>query len=765
MRFGAVLALVIVGLSGPVGAVVKAHRCPDGQFVVDGPLFAVTQMPSATDAIVIAGRQVSIASGCDARRAKQLVRTRKGTRLQVRWRQCGEAARVRLKGVISKDCTHFTGTLNAKGIGEKTLVGILDPKPPPELNDGVPVTETFDCGGSAALDAVETLCQLFGVSPCVSQSHTCTKVQRQLFTGTRLVNAPGDGQWNGRGGTGDVMADALLCTLRELSPELGGPITSTPAVISLGPLGNLSVTQEVGFTGFDRLRERFEGYRRIVVDMPVIGQAQAISQPIVFDKLASNAFPLAAGNYPIQFAYALDVASEDTEKILTFTPPGFQVATPLGPVTVSPSFAYGRRSAVVAAPYENANLANDIDSLYVAQPWTVRLFDLYGMTPGLANTATETTVANFASRRSGWASQLGFGTRGAVLGESPWAPPPSGRITRPDADLTMPRSDVEAVPSVYVNAHADVKWPSNPYDLLPSWVTSIPFLNPPIAQLSVSPTVDVGVLGELFAALGEGADHFQPQEFRFSSRRLSTMALLAGTGAVGLFRVDAGVRISVTADFPFPVGSQTFVDVDKKFPIPLASDAKTGNVDTAGAVALDDGSPSFPPVVSALQTFKGLHAGADEVQAFIDACYAPQELAPQPIPAPAPTPGHPADLLNGAEWPCNICVYTAGNPTGSLTSIKQQYEAGRAMHPEWPPWPASVPDEWIQVLVPAGTAPVWKCNHYWDTGCYDLCSFDPVSHALAVVKGPSEIIPLLPPTPDYDDERALLNECDYEPPA
>lgn len=758
----AVMAIAVV--STTAYAVVKAHKCPDGQIVVDGPLLAVTPLPSRADAIAIAGRTVSIASGCEAHRAK-FTRTRKGTRLRARWRRCGDVARVRLRGVIDKDCKRFTGTFVAKGLSEKTLAALFEPTLPPALNDGLPVTATFDCGSSTLLDAVETLCSLFGVSPCVSQSHTCLDVQRQMFAGTRLKDAPIAGlQWNGRGGTSDLMADSLLCTLRELSPELGGPISSTPAAINLGPLGTLSVTQEVGFTSFDRLRERFEGYRRIVVDMPVVGQAQAITQPIVFDKVARVGIQ-SAGSYAIQFAYGLNVEAEDTEKILSFSPPGFEVATPLGPVTVSPVFTYGRRSAVVAAPYKDGNLANDIGSLFAGQPWKVRLLDLYGTNPGMANTASETTPANFASQRGGWASQLGFGTRGAVLGQASWTPPGSGAITRPDADLTMPRSDVEALPSAYVNAHADVKWPSDPYDLLPSWVASIPFLDPPFAQLSVSPTVEVGVLGELFASISEGADHHQPQEFRFSSRRLSSMALIAGTGAVGLFRVDAGVRISVTADFPFPIGPKTFVDIDKKFPIPLASDVKTGPVATAGAASLDDGGPSFPPAVQALQTFKGFHYGAGAVQDFIDACYAPQELAVQVIPQPQPVPGNKADLLKGAEWPCNICVYTANHPGLDLTSIKQQYEAARISHPEWPPWPAGAPAEWVEVLVPASTTPVWKCNHFYDTGCYDLCAFNPVTQQLTVVKGPDDILPLLPPTPDYDDERALLNFCDYDPPA
>jgi len=353
-----------------------------------------------------------------------------------------------------------------------------------------------------------------------------------------------------------------------------------------------------------------------------------------------------------------------------------------------------------------------------------------------------------------------------VLGQPWWTPPGSGQITRPDEDLLTPRSEDEASPSAYVSASAKVSWPSDPHEILPSWVFQIPFLAPPVAQLTVEPRVQAGVGTQLLIGADEATDHRATGEFDFESLRRSTGFLLAGANAVGLFTVDAGVRLSVTADFPFPIGSTTFLDVDKKFPIPIAGSGSAGPVRTAAATAADFATPAIPQALNLLQPFKGgLLNGPAATNAFIEQCYAPDALTPQPIPQSDPVPGNPADLMKGAEWPCNICIYTKGHPQLDLTTIKLQYDAARVGHPEWPLWPATIPVSWVQVLVPASTPPTWKCDTYDNTGCYDICTWNPETAALAVVREPKQIVPLLPPTPAYDDERFLLNGCDRPPPA
>jgi hypothetical protein len=758
------LLLALLLLAGPAEAV-QAKKCPDGQFVVDGPaLIESAQAGLRFDAIALEGKKVSIASGCEPRRAT-LRRNRNGTKLRVRWSACGALRQVRLRAQIDEDCLHLAGTLQAKGLGEKSLAGLFEPKAPPELYGGeaVEVGSGTECDTSLVLDAIEALCALTGASPCVSQTAECSPYRRYLFTGTRLANAPAPtGQWNGRGGSGDPMADAVLCSLRELSPELGGPIAST-ASVPLGPLGNVSVRQEVGFRSFDRLRERFEGYRRVEVEMPVVGSAQAVAQTFVFDKVGFTGGGLAAGSYPIQHAFALDAQSEDKTRVLTFTPPGFVVATPFGIVTVAPAFTYGARTAVVASPYDG-NALRDVPSLFVAD-WSLRLHDLYGIGPGLESTAAYTGPGNFASQRGGFSSQLGLGTRGTVLGQVPWAPPSSGPILRPDEDLLAPRSTDEAWPSVYAAASAKIDWPTHPSEILPAWVFELPFLDPPIARLRVEPSIEAGVSSQLSVGVEEGADHATTGEFDFESRRLSRMAIRAQAGAFGLFQVKAGVRLSVTADFPFPIGPKTFLDVDETIPIPLYGAPAEGNLDLAAAASTSGATPDFPEGLDFLATFQGLYPDAASAADFVDACYAPVELAEQPVPVPEPVPGDPTPLLENTLWQCNLCIYTAGHPELDLDLIRAQYEAQLPSHPEWPAWPASIPDAWVEVLVPATTPPSWRCNTPGNTGCYDLCTLDPDTHELTVVLEPDDVVPLLPPTSDYDDERALLNGCDFDPPA
>jgi hypothetical protein len=758
---GCLLGVFLVGQA----AAKKAAKCPDATYLVDGALLPVVAV-GRVDRIVIAGRTVAIGSGCEAQKAT-FKRSRKGTRVRARWRACGGVERVRVRGLIQKGCTEFVGTLAAKGLDPKTIIGILDPQPPPELAEGLPIVQSKDCATIPLLDAVETLCQLFGVSPCVSQTSTCSVYQRQIYTGAVLDASPIPAEWNGRGGSGELVADALVCSLRALSPAVHGPIVSTPASIDLGALGTLSLSQEIGFTSFDRLRERFEGYRRVTIDMPVVGKAQAVTQRFSVDKTVLGGFPYAAGTYPLDAGYGLTIATEDTTKILSFTPPGFTVTTPLGPVSVNPEFTYGTRAAVVTAPYAGGNLENDPLPLYAGEAWYLRLFDLYGIDPGLVNTATATGPGTYASHRGGWSSQIGLGSRGTVLGQTPWMPPVSGRIVRPDDDLVVPRSTTEASPSAYVSASAKVTWPSDPHDLLPSWVFQIPFLDPPVAQLTVEPRVQAGVGAQLLIGASEATDHEATGEFDFGSRRLSTGFMTAAANAVGLFSVEAGVRLRVRADFPFPIGSKTFVDIDKKFPIPIAGAPSAGAVSTAGGASADFVSPAIPASLSLLQPFKGgILNGAAAADAFIEECYAAQDLAPQPVPSAAPEPGDPTDLLDGAEWPCNICINTVANPQLDLTALKLQYDDLRATtHPEWPPWPSTIPANWVAVLVPAATTPTWKCDTYDNTGCYDVCTWNPETAALTVVREPKQIVPLLPPTPDYDDERFLLNGCDRAPPA
>jgi hypothetical protein len=124
--------------------------------------------------------------------------------------------------------------------------------------------EQNDCDNSFVLESLNTLCELFGAGSCLKQTSKCNDYSRQIYTGSTLVE---EGKlWNGRGGSGHLMADAALCTLRELSPKVSnvGPLRSG-VDINIG-IGDVKVRQEVGYLDFDRVNARFKGTGRCTLN-------------------------------------------------------------------------------------------------------------------------------------------------------------------------------------------------------------------------------------------------------------------------------------------------------------------------------------------------------------------------------------------------------------------------------------------------------------------------------------------------------------------
>src|SRR3989304_3562230 len=135
--------------------------------------------------------------------------------------------------------------------------------------------EKNDCDNSFVLESLNTLCELFGAGSCLKQTSKCNNYSRQIYTGSTLVEESNGSSWNGRGGSGQLMADAALCTLRELSPKGSsvGPLLS-PFEINIG-IGDVKVRQEVGYLDFDRASARFKGYRKMYIELPVLGKFNA----------------------------------------------------------------------------------------------------------------------------------------------------------------------------------------------------------------------------------------------------------------------------------------------------------------------------------------------------------------------------------------------------------------------------------------------------------------------------------------------------------
>ena len=113
----ALVALVVVvgvGIGRAEARKPKPVACPGGRYVVEGErLVGAGSVPA--DAITLAGRQVSTASGC-APVAAKVKATRKFTLVRASWPSCpGIAGRVAVQAKIpAADCASMTGSMKAK---------------------------------------------------------------------------------------------------------------------------------------------------------------------------------------------------------------------------------------------------------------------------------------------------------------------------------------------------------------------------------------------------------------------------------------------------------------------------------------------------------------------------------------------------------------------------------------------------------------------------------------------------------------------------
>ncbi len=599
-----------------------------------------------------------------------------------------------------------------------------------------------ECAGAALLDNVAKLCNLIPGSYCPTAKSSCQSTTRQVFLGTALGKPlPQGGQWNGMGGSGELMADTLVCSLRELSPQLHGPIQSQ-ASINLG-IGTLMATQEIGFRDFQRINPVVRGYRMIMLDMPVVGRTEAITQDFTLTKriYAEMGAKPVAGNREIDRAFTINLTAEAKTRDLGIQTPGFPVTTPIGVFTVTPKFEYHTRTSVIASPF--AATHTDIPN-FLGSPYAVRFSDIYGLDQGVQQSAKVVNYPNMGNMRTGWLSQIGLGTRGTIADTGVWTGPGSGLVLRPELDPSMARSTAEAEPSISVAAKAEVKYPENPKDLLPSWIYDIPFLSPPEAYVTIAPTVEAGAGGQFDLGVGEGSNHIENQEFRFISTRFSAATMIAGLNVAASFNVKVGFRLLVKANFPWPVNEITFVDIDKSIPIPLYGDKVAGATYIAGSWSTGEDTPETLDYLKTLQgvEFKGPVATAG----FIQQCYAPgaQPAANTPTPTP-PAPGKPENLFNNDKllWPCNICLNTPGVDYDGKQNAnwKQPYH----LKPQ------------MTFLLPATTPAAWPCDAPPKSGCMDLCRFDPLSMKLTVARHPGQIAIGYP----FDSpERSFFQQCE-----
>lgn len=636
-----------------------------------------------------------------------------------------------------------------------------------------------DCDNSFVLDAVGELCELFqtfssdpNTAACVTQDSSCNSYATQIYAGSNLGSSqkqasPG---WNGRGGSGDLMADAAVCTLRQLSPKLDGPVNSQ-ASLNIG-IGDVVVKQQVGYLDFDRINRRFKGYRKLSVELPVIGKFDAITQNIVLQRVHYGTGQLykstpMAGDYPILSGYGLNLDTEEKKKSIDINPGSFNVDTPIGTFQVSPHFKYESNTVVADLPYvtNHTYIPLDDDTFDVPpSPAAIRLTDIYGIIPGInINTTPMPSLGNYKNLRTGWISQIGLGSRGSI-GDKLWAPPLTGFFYRPDYDpggvfkfeSYESRSNDENKPSVYAEASASIKYPDNPADMLPEWVDGLPGLDWD-AYIKVTPTIKAGAAGQFGISMLEGTDNRRSNEFDVRPEsRTSALGIYSGVETNASFEVLAELRLYVSAVFDFFFGSKRIdlIDIHPKFPIPIAGGTPSSSkVELATAYSSTDNIPDFPETLDYLKTFKGTKLPEE----FINLCYAKEAEVPAEDPPctkegekdQPPCKPEKGDVTDLFEYlPCNICLATNAVIDSKTGAVKEP-EHREIISPVVPVPPTD-----------STTPAVWKCDSASKSGCMDLCKLNKETGAFTVVKNPSEIADSMPVTdPDYSELYPFYNSC------
>lgn len=577
------------------------------------------------------------------------------------------------------------------------------------LAEGTELHPGDKCTNSLLFDAFDALCTLFPGVNCTEVTDTCEGYQRQIFTGTTLIAPPlAHPQSNGKGGSGETVADAVICALKELSPTLGGPLTSEVSV-DVG-LGTIRASEEIGFlswnadgANFNR-GSSFNGYRKLRLDLPLLGRIDAVTQDITIQKHGYGYFGNSphAQDYVITDKWGLELTSQQRNQRMVLKPFGFDVATPVGPINVQPEFVYESRASVIQSPYDGNNVSDVPD--FLGNPGqTVRYTNLYGVEAGIAASSKAYSFDHFEN--VGWASTVALGNRDPSLAGKPWKAG-TAPILRPDLDVTQARSTAEKNPSLLVSAAAQLKYPSSPSALLPDWVFDLPGLEAPELYVTVTPKLRAAVSDQFNLAASEGAYFSTPGEFKIMPHRHSGAAMFGGVSLAAGFSIDTGFRLFIAFDPPIPfVDRIKLVDLDLHFPVVFPELERT-SLTRSMVASTTAAAPS--DALSSLQTFTANYPDAASAQAYITQCYAPQNaVAPQAPPAPNNTPGDPEQLFPEHLWPCNVCVFVPDleDKNGNLYFEQQ-----------------------TSLLFPSYDGASFSCDHVLKNGCMDMCTWNPATN-------------------------------------
>ncbi len=551
--------------------------------------------------------------------------------------------------------------------------------------------ETGNCSGSIVLDIFDKICDFIPRMGCFNKSNRCKKQQTLLPIGAKTSWA----MYSNNNGVkfhkeelslpdGKALSEALMCSLRELSPKFPlatnkGSVVSEKVLADIAGFGKISYKQTLGYLDFNSESRLFKGYRNMSFCAPIIGCFDSVAQelsiqqktipikPTIFlnnsDKKGSG---LISKEKAINEYYAVEIKTHEKQQGVTLKMvPGFTVTTPAGPITVSPKFQYDSTAAIIHPYYLNKNEKNK------------DLINAYGIDDAIAAPYSEKGI-------NGWQSQIALGNRDPSKKKAIWDS--SKTSSRPDFDLMTARKKAEKKPSTQVIASAELRYPDPSLlnSFLPRALRNFAKIK---FQILIEPQARAAFSSQFNIINSTHAlDSPMTTEFRSkSSNYQSDLKMITNASHAFGLTLLTGMDLTVTVSLPF--GKVEIIDVHPRWPFEILE--KTSGTASRNAHFI------AKPNITNYKSFKNTIAQS-KIESYLKQCLAnnvntPKEQAPKP----KAKAGEVEKLFKKTYTACNVCVFYDKGKSGTIFPINRP-----------------------------STAQTWNCDMKTKTGCYDVCSLD-----------------------------------------
>lgn len=596
---------------------------------------------------------------------------------------------------------------------------------------GKPKITNINCD-SSVFSSVDTICTaLESGNPlihCQPTAQKCVKGEQQIFVGNQ-IEIPSVGsnqQWSGFGGLGLTYAGANVCMLRDIKD---GAITSQSKAPT--PIGNVSINQNISYYSFNKNTYEWVGYHNAKTCVPAFGCLDLFSQKIsvrAVSKDLKNA-TYTAGNLKVLSAHGLEVQAEGLAQGYKVSTEALKVPTPYGVVSVYPEFEFGRAYGYILSPYNS----NNTKSLYSGAWGEAKMTDIYGMITGAEMKGIFPSYGSYGdrtidNRKVGYISQVAFGSRDANTKSSAWAPTPNVEFPfRPDFKISQARSNVEKIPNAYVKAELAVEY--SPVDLIPAKIRNNHFITVNFSVFA-KPTIG-GVFTSQFNIFNSELVHAKklaavngPIDYTpINMEQYKNLHIQSSTSASSRYALEAGIDLTLHLHVPLPWPLDD-IDLNLINVHPRTTVLEVNNVDYDESSKLAQAHSSSSKILATKNLFYNYKTFNNYSGAPINhlkECIAKPTADGSLPPTPEYKPGNEVDLLKGIEYPCNICVmmdtYTYKDENKKTQTI----------------------EGFLEVLFPASQDHIpsnlrWKCDKVYESGCHDVCIYNPETDELKVVK-------------------------------